>query len=809
MSLQAVRRTGRLMVFLGAIVAAVMFTAGAGADDPTPACAATGVETVATDKGDYAPEETVHITGGGYASSCSVVVRVTRPDGSIVVGDGSFTPGSDSVTTSAGGDLAYDYQLDGILGGYLVEVLGAGGAVLASTTFTDALSLGQDDVDLSPAFTKKPTAATPAITTMSILVEQDSADTAIKCIRLEFPAGWTVNSATMSNVSAGTWSGTTSGTFAKFVSSGGLPGGSPGYARIEVNATTPPTDGFGPVVIMVSESEANAAANQICAGSAGKPPTQSIAIVWDDTWPYAPTRTYTADFRDAGGSVITPSAPIGVPTTYRMRFTLTGTTPNPDDAMSYATIALPPCFGSISVTSTTASAVVVKNWTGTVVDNTIRLRSNTVGDELKDNPPNPDEYVEVVFNATATSACSVGSSTWTTSAWGNGNFPTSSPFVSRVFASTGPPATVDVIGDIVPPTTTITLDPGSPDVCCWYVFPVKVTITATDGGTPPSGVAETRCVLDPTTPPATFDDLPASPPCPYLMGAWVFTDGVHTICAASRDNIGNKETPVCRTFKIDRTAPTSQVDPLPQFQPNPGPFTVSWSGMDNLSGIKDFDVRYRTASAGGSFGPYTQWFTDTTLTSASFTPTPGSTVCFSVRARDRACWEQPTYSPEVCTTAPYDDPSLTRTGYWSTVSGSGYFGPGVSRSSSPGNKLTLTGLRGSVIGVLATKQPGGGTIDLRWNGSTKLTTSLSAASVQKKQLLTFDAPQRPDRHARDRPDRLRHRRHRRRRRLQGQLTECSRPAAPGRPAAWLLRRRGGVGHQIAQPSPRHGSHKVV
>ena len=289
----------------------------------------------------------------------------------------------------------------------------------------------------------------------------------------------------------------------------------------------------------------------------------------------------------------------------------------------------------------------------------------------------------------------------------------------------------------IPPVTTITLDPASPDVCCWYIFPVRVSVSATDLG---SGVAETRCVLDPATPPATFDDLPASPPCPYLMGAWVFTDGVHTICAASRDNIGNKETPVCRTFKIDRTAPTSQVDPLPQFQPNPGPFTVSWSGMDNLSGIKDFDVRYRTASAGGSFGPYTQWFTDTTLTSASFTPTPGSTVCFSVRARDRACWEQPTYSPEVCTTAPYDDPSLTRTGYWSTVSGSGYFGPGVSRSSSPGNKLTLTGLRGSVIGVLATKQPGGGTIDLRWNGSTKLTTSLSAASVQKKQLLTFTLP---------------------------------------------------------------------
>ena len=32
-----------------------------------------------------------------------------------------------------------------------------------------------------------------------------------------------------------------------------------------------------------------------------------------------------------------------------------------------------------------------------------------------------------------------------------------------------------------------------------------------------------------------------------------------------------------------------------QFQPSPGAFTVSWSGTDATSGIKDFDVRYRTA----------------------------------------------------------------------------------------------------------------------------------------------------------------------------------------------------------------------
>ena len=42
--------------------------------------------------------------------------------------------------------------------------------------------------------------------------------------------------------------------------------------------------------------------------------------------------------------------------------------------------------------------------------------------------------------------------------------------------------------------------------------------------------------------------------------------------------------------------------------------------------------------------------------------------------------------------------------------------------------------------MLVTKQPGGGTIELRWNGITKATISLSAATIQKKQLLTFTLP---------------------------------------------------------------------
>ena len=128
---------GLVVGLLALVIAGSAPIAVAAGTDPL-ACPQLGSETVTTDKADYAPESTVHITGSGYAPSCVVQVEVSRPDGSVVKGDGSFTPGVDSVTTTPAGDLAYDYILDGILGLYTITVLGADDVELASTTFTDA-----------------------------------------------------------------------------------------------------------------------------------------------------------------------------------------------------------------------------------------------------------------------------------------------------------------------------------------------------------------------------------------------------------------------------------------------------------------------------------------------------------------------------------------------------------------------------------------------------------------------------------------------------------------------------------------------
>jgi hypothetical protein len=136
--------TGRLVVALLAALSLFAFqlahAQSSSASTGVP-CPQTGNELVTTDRSAYAPGDLVHVTGMGYAPGCDVVVKVTRPDGTVVSGDGTFTPGSDTVTTDLFGGLSYDYQLQSnpaIEGRYLVDAVGAADVLLAHTEFDDA-----------------------------------------------------------------------------------------------------------------------------------------------------------------------------------------------------------------------------------------------------------------------------------------------------------------------------------------------------------------------------------------------------------------------------------------------------------------------------------------------------------------------------------------------------------------------------------------------------------------------------------------------------------------------------------------------
>ncbi|HRJ56583.1 MAG TPA: PxKF domain-containing protein [Anaerolineales bacterium] len=136
-----------------------------------------------------------------------------------------------------------------------------------------------------------------------------------------------------------------------------------------------------------------------------------------------------------------------------------------------------------------------------------------------------------------------------------------------------------------PPATTIILNPGAPNGSNgWYTSDVHLTVSASDG-VGGSGVAETRCVLDPVSVPATFDDLPSG--CSFAgTGADVMLEGAHTIYAASKDNTGNKEPPKNQTFKLDKSKPSASLSAAGTLGNGGwyiGDVTVITSGTDSVS----------------------------------------------------------------------------------------------------------------------------------------------------------------------------------------------------------------------------------
>jgi hypothetical protein len=93
--------------------------------------------------------------------------------------------------------------------------------------------------------------------------------------------------------------------------------------------------------------------------------------------------------------------------------------------------------------------------------------------------------------------------------------------------------------DLVPPVTTIAITPDEPNgLNGWYVTPPRLSVSASDDG---GSVAQTRCVLDPVSPPTSFDQLPTG--CHFFAGASMTHQGRHVLYAASRDLAATRRRP--------------------------------------------------------------------------------------------------------------------------------------------------------------------------------------------------------------------------------------------------------------------------
>ena len=165
--------------------------------------------------------------------------------------------------------------------------------------------------------------------------------------------------------------------------------------------------------------------------------------------------------------------------------------------------------------------------------------------------------------------------------------------------------TCSAFTDITPPTTAVSIDPPAPNGGGgWYVSPVTVAVSATDG--PGGTIVETRCALDPAVPPTTFAELPAG--CPYAgAGSSVATQGPHTLYAASIDADGNAGAPVNATFRIDSTVPTATVTLSPP-APNgaagwyTSPVTVAVSAADVVGTVAELRCVLDPAIVPATFG---------------------------------------------------------------------------------------------------------------------------------------------------------------------------------------------------------------
>jgi hypothetical protein len=161
--------------------------------------------------------------------------------------------------------------------------------------------------------------------------------------------------------------------------------------------------------------------------------------------------------------------------------------------------------------------------------------------------------------------------------------------------------------DAVPPTTTIALNPATPDgLNGWYTRPVHVTVKGTDSGG--SGVAQTRCVVlaESALPPATFDDI--APGCQFTgTGDTVSTGKRMIVYAASKDAVGNKETPVGAAIALDPRDPSLSCPASPS-KLSPAnhklkSVTVNVKATDALSGVAGFTlVSVKSNQADGGLG---------------------------------------------------------------------------------------------------------------------------------------------------------------------------------------------------------------
>jgi hypothetical protein len=244
---------------------------------------------------------------------------------------------------------------------------------------------------------------------------------------------------------------------------------------------------------------------------------------------------------------------------------------------------------------------------------------------------------------------------------------------------------------------------------------VDVSLTGAAAGCSVAGYS-TAWSTDPAVPADGVADLGSET---TSMRSPTLAEGLnHYVRVRTVDAKGNAgEGSVAGPFKIDLTSPTKLLidrDTLTPFQ-RARRFLVAWSGSDALSGVKEYDVRYRRAPATGGFGAQKPFRSNATRTKGSLRGRAGSTYCFSVRADD-AAGNGSGYGAHRCTAVPLDDRQLLGKLGWQRGTQSGAYRRTVLRTTSFGASLFAKGIRARSLALLATRCGRCGSVEVRHRG---------------------------------------------------------------------------------------------
>ncbi|HET7530959.1 MAG TPA: hypothetical protein VFJ98_08380, partial [Mycobacteriales bacterium] len=194
--------------------------------------------------------------------------------------------------------------------------------------------------------------------------------------------------------------------------------------------------------------------------------------------------------------------------------------------------------------------------------------------------------------------------------------------------------------------------------------------------------------------------------------------------------------PVDVTTRKDTKKPPTPTLTRPSAAFTLGPTRVAWDG----SGAS-FDVGYTQAHSGERFrsAVYPSTWQGVTTHSVTRDQPLGTTDCFFVRARD-AAGNKSFWTPNRCTTRPFDDRGLKADDRWVKRTGSSYWQHTVRRTTKRGATLTLASTTVKRIAVVATRCDGCGRIAVSVGGVRVGTFDLDAARTRYHRLFKLTLP---------------------------------------------------------------------